>query len=170
MTVNLFTFVDLYDRLLASADHLLTKGEAYAREKGIDPETILTWRLIDDMEPLSFQIMVVCNFAKQWPARAADLPVPADIGRDLNLAGFRTEIVTARAWLKALAPEHFTGREDVEITVSLGNGTLEPTLSVARWLTVFATTNLYFHLSTAYGILRSRGVQIGKPDLFSTGL
>ena len=39
-----------------------------------------------------------------------------------------------------------------------------------QWLTVFATTNLYFHLSTAYGILRSKGVQIGKPDIFATGL
>jgi hypothetical protein len=47
---------------------------------------------------------------------------------------------------------------------------MEPTLPAARWLTVFATTNLYFHLSTAYGILRSKGVQIGKADLFSTGL
>ena len=47
---------------------------------------------------------------------------------------------------------------------------MEPTLPAAQWLTVFATTNLYFHFSTAYGILRSKGVPIGKIDLFASGL
>ena len=54
------------------------------------------------------------------------------------------------------------------VTVSLGQ--LEPTLPVGQWISGFATTNLYFHLSTAYGILRSKGVQIGKRDLFAGGL
>lgn len=47
---------------------------------------------------------------------------------------------------------------------------VKPTLPAERWLTVFATTNLFFHLSTAYGILRAHGVQIGKPDMFASGL
>ena len=47
---------------------------------------------------------------------------------------------------------------------------MEPTLPAGQWLTVFATTNLYFHMSTAYGILRAAGVRIGKIDLFTTGL
>jgi len=47
---------------------------------------------------------------------------------------------------------------------------MKPTLPSGQWLTVFATTNLYFHLSTAYGILRAKGVPLGKVDLFATGL
>ena len=47
---------------------------------------------------------------------------------------------------------------------------MEPTLPAGQWLTVFATTNLYFHLSTAYGILRAKGAPIGKPDIFASGL
>jgi hypothetical protein len=69
----------------------------------------------------------------------------------------------------AFTPEQFAGRDDEPLTVTIGNG-MSPTLPVGQWISVFATTNLYFHLSTAYGILRSRGVQIGKPDLFAGGL
>ena len=47
---------------------------------------------------------------------------------------------------------------------------MEPTLPVAQWMTGFATTNIYFHMSMAYAILRSKGVPIGKLDLFPTGL
>lgn len=54
--------------------------------------------------------------------------------------------------------------------MSIGSGQMEPTLAAGRWLSVFATTNLYFHLSTAYGILRAHGVPIGKVDLFASGL
>ena len=131
---------------------------------------MLDWRLIDDMQPLRFQLSVVCNFSRQWPARVAGLPVPEDIGVDLDVAGFQKEIAASREFLAALTPKQFEGREDVPLKVSLAGGQMEPTLPASRWLTVFATTNMYFHLSTAYGILRSKGVQIGKLDLFSTGL
>ncbi len=56
------------------------------------------------------------------------------------------------------------------LTIPIGDGTLKPTLPAGRWLTIFATTNLYFHLSTAYDILRAKGVPIGKMDLFAAGL
>jgi uncharacterized protein len=169
MTVNLFTFVDLYWRLLSTLEHILKKGEDFAASKGVSAEQMLDWKLIDDMQPLRFQLKVVCDFTKAWPSRVAGLPVPAEIGTDLTLAQFREEIAVSKAFLKGLKPEQFVGREDAPLTVKLGTG-MEPTLPAARWLTVFATTNLYFHTSTAYGILRSKGVPIGKPDLFSTGL
>jgi hypothetical protein len=95
--------------------------------------------------------------------------VPADIADSLTLAQFKTEIAASKDYLAGLKPEQFAGRDDVPLTVMIGNG-MEPTLPAAQWLTVFATTNLYFHLSTAYGILRARGVPIGKVDLFAGGL
>lgn len=169
MTVSLYSFVDLYSRQLTTAAHLLAKGAEHAKATGVSESDMLDWRLIDDMQPLRFQIMVVCNFSKAWPARVVGLPVPPEISPDLDLAGFNAAIADAKAWLAALTPEQFAGREDVPLTVTIGNG-MEPTLPSAQWLTVFATTNLYFHLSTAYGILRSKGVQIGKIDLFAGGL
>jgi hypothetical protein len=169
MTVSLFTFVDLFSRALTTADHLLTKGAAYAEAQGGSPEDALAWRLIDDMAPLRFQIGVVCNFAQQWPARVAGLTVPADVDESLDVAGLKAAIADAKAFLAGLKPAQFEGRDAISLTFTMGNG-MQPTLPLGQWLTVFATTNLYFHLSTAYGILRARGVQIGKPDLFAAGL
>jgi hypothetical protein len=169
MTVNLFTFVGLYGRLLDIGSHLLKKGAEHAKAAGEAEGSILDWRLIDDMAPLRFQVAILCNFSRQWTARVAGLPVPDAIEQDLSLEGFQAAIADAKAYLAALKPEQFVGRDDVPLTVALGNG-MEPTLPAAQWLTGFATTNLYFHMSTAYGILRSKGVQIGKIDLFPTGL
>ena len=169
MSVNLFSFVDLYSRLLVTADHLLTKSVEHAETTGVSEAEMLDWRLIEDMAPLRFQLMVLCNFTRLWPARVAGLPLPEEIAQELSLAEFRGAIADAKAYLAALTPDQFAGRDDVPLTVALGNG-MEPTLPSGQWLTVFAATNLYFHLSTAYGILRAKGVQIGKIDLFAGGL
>jgi hypothetical protein len=169
MKINLYSFVGMYGRVLDTASSLLAKGAAHAAATGVSEAEMLDWRLIDDMQPLAFQIMVVCNFPPQWLARAADLPVPEDVTADLDVAGFQAAIAGSKAYLAALTPEQFAGRDDVPLTVTIGNG-MSPTLPAGQWVSVFATTNLYFHLSTAYGILRSKGVQIGKPDLFGGGL
>ena len=169
MTVSLFTFVELFSRQLTTLDHLLAKGAEHAKATDASEAEMLDWRLIDDMAPLRFQAMVACNFSRQWPARAAGLPVPEAIADTLDLAGFKAAIAEARAYLAALKPEQFAGRDDAPLTVEIGTG-MTPTLPASQWLTVFATTNLYFHLSTAYAILRAKGVQIGKVDLFAGGL
>ena len=168
MTVCLFTFVDLYSKTLGTLDHLLAKGAEFAKSKGGSEGDILDWRLVDDMNPLRFQAMVVINFTRQWPARVAGLPVPEAITEDLDLAGFKAAIADAKAYLAGLKAEQFDGRDQTSITFNLGQ--IEPTLPAGQWLSSFATTNIYFHLSTAYGILRSKGVQIGKRDLFAGGL
>ena len=166
MTITMFSFVDLYNRVLGSLEHLLGKGADFARSQDADPDTILDWRLIHDMHPLRFQAEVVISFARQWTARAAGLPVPDRLPDDLTLAGFRAAIATARADLAALTPEQFAGRDDEPLTIQITD-TMEPTLPTSQWLSVFATTNIYFHLSMAYAILRMKGVPIGKIDLFA---
>ena len=165
-SVDMFAFIGMFDKQLVTLAHLLEKGAAHA---GADAETILDWRLIDDMQPLRFQVRVVVNFTRLWPARVAGLTLPVEIGDELDLAGFRAAIADARAYLAALTPEQFAGRDDAALTVELGNG-LTPTLPAGRWLSGFAATNIYFHLSIAYAILRARGVPLGKADLFAGGL
>jgi hypothetical protein len=166
--VSLFTFINLFDRQVGTLDHLLTKGAEFCKAQGQPEEAFLEWRLIDDMNPFRFQAMVVCNFVRLWPARAAGLPLPAEVSQDLDLAGFRAAVADARAYLAALKPEQFAGRDDVPLTHQLGTG-MEPTLPSGQWLTVFANTNIYFHLSMAYAILRMNGIQIGKFDVFAGG-
>lgn len=169
MTVSLFSFIDLFSRQVATAAHLLDKGLEHARASGVGEADMLDWRLIEDMQPLAFQLMVVANFSRLWPARVAGLPLPAEVGADLDAAGYKAALADARAYLAGLTAEQFAGRDEVPLTVQIGTG-MEPTLPAGQWLTVFATTNLYFHLSTAYAILRAKGVAIGKVDLFATGL
>jgi len=169
MTVSLFSFIDLFSRQVATAAHLLDKGLEHARANGVGEADMLDWRLIEDMQPLAFQLMVVANFSRLWPARVAGLPLPAEVGADLDAAGYKAALADARAYLAGLTAEQFAGRDEVPLTVQIGTG-MEPTLPAGQWLTVFATTNLYFHLSTAYAILRAKGVAIGKVDLFATGL
>ncbi|WP_304186528.1 DUF1993 domain-containing protein [Phenylobacterium aquaticum] len=167
--VSLATFADMFARTLVTTDHLLTKGSVFAEGQGAAPESILDWRLYEDMQPLRFQIMVICNFTQQWPARVAGMAVPGDVTDDLDIAGFRTALSASRAWLAALGPEAFAGRDDIPLTYTIGTGMML-TFPSGQWLTGFATTNLYFHLTTAYAILRARGVPLGKVDLFAAGL
>jgi len=169
VTVTLHTFVNLFDRALATAAHLLDKGLDHAAATGVSERDMLGWRLIDDMHPLGFQVMVVVNFASQWPARVADLPVPEPIGADLDVSQLKQAIAQARGYLAALTPAQFEGRDDVPLTYRIVEG-FEPTLPGGQWLAVFATTNIHFHLTTAYGILRAHGVPLGKADMFSAGL
>jgi hypothetical protein len=169
MSTNLFTFVGLYDRGLTTLAHILEKGADLAKAKGASESEMLEWRLVDDMNPLRFQAYVVINFAKQWTARAAGLPAPADIAADLDLAGLKAAIADAKAHLAGLDPTQFEGRDDVMISYKLG-AEMEPTLPAAQWLSSFATTNFYFHLSIAYAILRQRGADLGKRDMFAGGL
>ena len=169
MTISLYSFVDLYRRQLDAAAHLLTKGVEFAAANGISEQDMLGWRLAEDMHPLSFQLMVVANFTRSWPARVADVPLPEPVTADMDVAAYRAAIADAKAFLATITADQFAGRDDVPLTVQLGE-TMTPTLPAGHWLSVFATTNILFHLSMVYAILRMKGVPLGKLDLFAAGL
>jgi len=168
MTTNLFTFVGMYDRGLSTLAHVLDKGAELAKSKGETPDQMLDWRLIENMNPVRFQAFVCINFAKRWTARAAGVEVPAEIAPDLDYAGLKAAIDEAKAYLAGFKAEQFAGRGETPHTENLGG--IEPTLPIGQWLSGFATTNFYFHLSIAYAILRARGAELGKRDLFAGGL
>lgn len=170
MTVSLSSFVDIYVRALDAAAHLLARGEAFASEQGMTEADLLGLRLAEDMHPLSFQVGTVVNFSRSWIARAADLSPPEGItAADLDLAGLKAAIAQSHAFLTKLDPAALAGRDEVALTVQITD-TLVPTLPVERWIASFATTNIHFHLSMIYAILRHHGVPLGKIDLFPTGL
>lgn len=169
MAFALHDFVDLYRRQLDTLAHLADKAAQAAAERGVSEAEVLGWRLVDDMNPLAFQFAVAITFAQGWPARVAGEAPPEGISAELDLAGYRAAIATARERLAALAPAQFAGRDDAPITFKIGE-IMEPTLPAARWLSGFATTNLYFHVAMAYAILRAHGVPLGKRDMFVAGL
>ncbi len=170
MAISLHTFVTMYRRDLDALAHLLRKGAAFAAEHGVADAEMLNWRLVDDMNPLSFQVAVVVNFASGWAARAAGKAVPdAVIGAEHDVAGLMGAIAAARAGLEALTDADLVGRDDAPISFTIMEG-MAPTLPAGQWLSGFATTNIHFHLSIAYAILRMKGVPLGKVDLFPGGL
>ncbi len=167
---SLFSFVEIYRRALEAADHILGKGIAYAAEKGVSEQDMLGWRLVDDMNPLSFQLAVVINFSNGWMARAAGLAVPEAIdGAATDVAGFKAAISDAKSFLGGLTADQINDRDDAPVTFKIGE-IMEPTLPSGQWIRGFATTNIHFHVSMAYAILRMKGVPLGKIDLFPSGL
>ena len=169
MTVDLFTVIDLFDRALASAQQILSKGVEHAEGRGVSEAEMLEWRLIGDMQPLPFQFQVMINFARQWPARVAGIEVPADFSAPSEVTGLQAALAEARTSLATLKPEQFAARDDVPLTYTLGTE-MTLTLPSGQWLSVFALMNIEFHLSIAYAILRSNGVPLGKADLFARGV
>ena len=166
---NLFSFVDLFARQVVNAKHLLGRGAEHAAGLGITEAEMLGWRLAEDMHPLSFQLAVMCNFPRTWTARAAGLEAPVGVAQDLDVAGFEAGLDAALSYLKGLKPEQFEGRDDVAMAFEIMPG-MAPTFTAAQWLTVFAATNINFHAAMVYAILRSRGVPLGKRDMFAAGL
>ncbi|MBK8629025.1 MAG: DUF1993 family protein [Sphingomonadales bacterium] len=170
MAVSLYSFVPMYRRVIETAAHLLAKGKAHAAAHDISEADMLAWTLAEDMLPLSFQLAVVRNFSLGWTARAADLPVPeAVIGAEMNMEAFEAAFAEAIAALDAMTADQFAGRDEASITFKIGD-IMEPTLPAGQWITGFATTNIYFHLSMIYAILRMKGVALGKLDMFPAGL
>ena len=168
MTTGVAAIVLGWQKILASLDHLLSKGLEYAEATGTPEQEMLEWRLAPDMYPLRHQAQFVCNLVRQWAARAAGSEPGNDIGGDCGLDRIRAEIADVRIFLAGLEPDRFPDCDDRLLTVDLT--VMSPTLPVAQWITGFATTNIIFHLTTLYAILRSRGVPLGKADLFAGGL
>ena len=168
MKVSLFSFVDLYSKGLETLANILSKGAEHAAANGISEADLLSWRLAEDMFPLRRQAQIVCTFAKQWPARAAGLAVPSSLEGESTLPELQAATVDVKAYLMDLKPEQFAGRDDLSFTLDIGQ--IKPTLPIGQWVSGFATTNFYFHLSIAYAILRMKGVPLGKRDFFAGGL
>ncbi len=168
MNANLYTFVGMYGRGLATLGHILAKGGEFAQANGVAEADMLDWRLAEDMFPLRRQAQVVIDFSRQWTARAVDAIVPPALLGEPDLQELQAAIRTAKAELAALTPAQIEGRDEVQLTVDIGQ--MAPTFAIAQWIPGFATPNFYFHLSMAYAILRSRGVPLGKRDFFAGGI
>ena len=168
MKVDLASIVLGWEKTLGTADHLLVRAAEHAEANQMVEGEMLDWRLASDMFPLRQQFQIVANLSRKWAARAAGLELPADAEGEAGIADLRELISSARIFINGIDRGRFDGRDDVPATVSLG--VIEPTMPIGQWVAGFATTNIMFHLSIAYAILRSRGVALGKADLFAGGL
>ncbi len=149
-------------RFLSALKSVLDKGAAHAAAKGTDEANYLTMRLIPDMLPLSAQVRIACDIPRRGMLRlAGQEPAPME-DKDGSFAELNERIDATIAVLNTITPAMLEGSETKEITIPTPRGDLK--MSGKDCLNTFVLANLHFHCTTAYALLRSAGVELGKAD------
>ncbi|QNP41678.1 DUF1993 domain-containing protein [Lysobacter solisilvae (ex Woo and Kim 2020)] len=154
--------VPVFARTLRNLDRVLAKGEAYARERGADPDALLQSRLIFDMLPLVRQVQIATDMATRGASRLAGEETRSVEDNETTFAQLHARIAAALAHIEGFAPAQFVDSESRAITVKSRRGDLD--FDGRSYLFEYVLPNLYFHATTAYNLLRQAGVAIGKAD------
>jgi hypothetical protein len=155
--------VPAFERSLNAFLAILDKAEAHAKARKFDPNNYLSIRLAPDMFPLTRQIQTFCDHAKNASFRLAGLEPPKIADNETTFAELRARIETTLGLLKTIDAKAVDAGVDREVVVPIGPNTKVKTQG-PNYLMHFALPNFYFHLVSAYDILRSAGVEIGKRD------
>ncbi len=154
--------VSVFLHNLKQLSHLLDKGLAHATATGIDPATLVNARLADDMRPLSFQIQSASDASKLAVARVTGTKAPGFPDTETTFDELQARIAKTRAYLQGVPREAFAGAEERQFTMKVGPN--EHEFAGQPYLLHFALPNFFFHVTTAYAILRHNGVDVGKRD------
>jgi uncharacterized protein len=141
---------------------IVNKAEAHCEAKKIDPEALLKARLFPDMFHFNRQVQLVTDFAKGAGARLAGIAVPSFADEEKSFAELQARIAKTRDFLATLKKEQFADAAERLITIKVGGQDMS--FAGAAYLSGYAMPNFYFHLVTAYNILRHNGVELGKRD------
>ncbi len=141
---------------------ILEKGAAHAEAKKIDPEVLIGSRLYPDMFPLSRQVQIASDISRRGAAKLAGVEAPVMEDNETSFPELIDRLKQTVAYLETLSPEQIDGTEDKTIELEMRGNTL--TFEGQPFLLYFVLPNVYFHVTTAYDILRHCGVEIGKGD------
>lgn len=163
MSLSLYDIsVPAFSRGLDVLSHLLDKGVAYADEKGIDHAVLIGGRLAPDMYTLIGQVQAASDAAKFGAARLASIAPPSFADTETTVAQLRTRIANTQDFLRSVTPQSMDGDFEREIVIRPGGRELK--FSAQDYIRAFVLPNFYFHITTAYGILRNQGVGLGKME------
>jgi hypothetical protein len=154
--------VPRFVNILGNLSNILDKAQAYVDAKKLDPATLPTYRLYPDMLPMTTQIQIACDAAKGVVARLAGVEIPAYEDTEKTLSDLKARVAKTVAFIQTVPPEQIDGTEDKEIVIKRGDK--ETRYKGMQFLLGHALPNFYFHVTTAYNILRHNGVEIGKRD------
>jgi len=155
--------VPVFKQLLNSLSAILTKAEALATEKKFDPKVLLDARLFPDMFPLSRQVQIATDFAISVSARLAGVEVPAYDDKEQSFTDLQGRISKALSFIDSLTAAQFEGSETREIVLRPGTPK-EKKLVGHTYLSNYGLPQFFFHVTTAYAILRHNGLEVGKGD------
>jgi uncharacterized protein len=163
MSISMYqASVPVLTKSLSNLAAILEKATAHAAAKKIDEAVLMNTRLYPDMFPLMRQVQIACDIPRRGIARLAGMEAPAVDDNETTFAELVTRIHNTIAYLETFTPEQIDGTETKEITVPMGQQSM--TFAGLPYLQAFILPNAYFHVTTAYNILRHSGVEIGKRD------
>lgn len=151
-----------FSRGLRALSAILDKAVAHAAATGVDADAWLSLRLIDDMNPLIKQIQTTCDSPKLCVARLSGIAAPVHDDSEKTIAELQVRIAETLAYLQSVPRETIDGQEAREVILTFPGGEMK--FEGQPYVTGFAIPNFYFHLTTAYALLRAQGVPIGKRD------
>jgi hypothetical protein len=158
--------IPVFVRMLGNLSAILTKAEAHAEAKKIDPSIFINARLAPDMFPLARQVQIATDGVKGCAARLAGLEVPSYADTETTFAELQTRIAKTVGFLKTVSAAQIDGSEERAIVLKAGKRELN--FKGQAYLLNFVLPNLYFHITTTYAILRHNGVEIGKLDFLGS--
>lgn len=156
------TAIPGFEVRLNALSALLDKAEAYAKAKSIDPSVLLSARLFPDMFALTRQVQTACDLAKNGSARLAGIDPPRYEDNETTIPELKARIAKTVTFLSTLDAAKIDESAEREITFPLGPK--QGHMRGIDYLNHFVIPNFYFHVATAYNILRHCGVDIGKRD------
>ena len=168
MSISLFdTTVTNYLQILNATEGVLAKGKAYCEENGIDIGEIVEMRLIDDMNPFRFQVISVAHHSMGAlkGLEAGEFSPPAGYGEP-DYAGLQELVNQAKSTVESYDRETVESFSGKTITFKLGNNELP--FTAENFVNSFSLPNFFFHATTTYGMLRMKGVPLGKLDFIGS--
>jgi hypothetical protein len=163
MTLSMYqASVPVMVRMLSNLDAILGKAAAHAAAKKIDPAVLINSRLFPDMLPFARQVQIATDHAKGCAARLAGLEAPKYEDNESSFPELSARIRKTVAYLESIEPRQIEGSEERAFTVARHDTSIN--FTGRPYLLNFALPNFFFHVTTAYAILRHCGVDIGKQD------
>jgi hypothetical protein len=155
--------VPVFKQLLTALKALLVQADAHAAAKSIEPDALLQARLYPDMFPLVRQVQIAADFSRGISARLAGIEVPVYEGKEKSFADLDALLARTLEFLDSVNSAQFDGSETKEIVLRPGTPK-EKKLSGQAYLANYGLPQFFFHVTTAYNLLRHNGLSIGKRD------
>jgi uncharacterized protein len=154
--------VPRFVNILGNLSGILDKAQAHVDAKKLTDASLTAFRLYPDMLPMTTQVQIACDAAKGVVARLAGVEIPAFADDEKTLADLKARVAKTIAFIQTITPAQIDGTEDKTIVIKRGEK--ETHYKGMQFLMGHAIPNFYFHIATAYNILRHNGVEIGKRD------
>ena len=151
-----------FARLLRNLSAILAKAQAHAEAKKLDAAALTGYRLFPDMFPLTRQVQIACDTAKGAVARLAGVDIPKHEDTEQTFAELKARIARTLDFVESVSAAKIDGSDEKEIVLQMRSG--ERRFKGMQYLLGHAYPNFYFHVTTAYNILRHNGVEVGKQD------